>query len=200
MFEWITDLIARGGYLAFGWLMLVETVFPPIPSEVLVPLAGFLAAEGTFRLALVILVGTTGSTIGAVFWYWVGLRLGERRLKKLARKYGKWMTMSPDDVDAASAWFRERGLWAVFICRMLPGPRSMISVPAGIARMRFLPFLVVTFIGTGIWVAFLAVLGYVLQSQYDRVASWVDPFLYAMIAVGLGYYVWRLIRQIRSAR
>ncbi|GIT92688.1 alkaline phosphatase [Jannaschia pagri] len=199
MFEWITDLIARGGYLAYGWLMFVETVFPPIPSEVLVPLAGFLAAEGTFRLIPVIAVGTFGSTLGAVFWYWVGLRVGERRLRKLAGKYGRWFTVSPEDVDKTGKWFRKRGLWAVFLARMLPGPRSMISVPAGVARMTFLPFLVATTAGTALWISFLAILGYVLQAQYDRIADYLDPILYAMVALGLGYYVWRLIRQM-SAR
>ena len=200
MFEWITDLVARGGYLLFGWLMFVETVFPPIPSEVIVPLAGFLSAEGQFSLPLVILFGTTGATLGAVFWYWVGWRVGERRLKKFVRKHGYWMTMTPRDVDEASAWFRRHGLWAVFLCRMLPGPRSMISVPAGIARMPFLPFILATAIGTALWTSFLAILGYVLQSQYDRVAGWIDPILYVMVALGVGYYLWRLVRQARSAR
>lgn len=200
MFDWISSLLGRGGYFAFGWLMFIETVFPPIPSEVLVPLAGFLAAEGTFRLIPVILVGTLGSTVGAVFWYWVGWRVGERRLRKLAGKYGRWLTISPEDVDKTGEWFRKRGLWAVFVARMLPGPRSMISVPAGVARMAILPFLIATAVGTGIWVGFLAILGYALQSHYDRVANWLDPILWLMIALALGWYAVRLFRQMSSAR
>ncbi|CTQ49354.1 DedA family protein [Jannaschia donghaensis] len=199
MFDWIVSLLARGGYFAFGWLMFIETVFPPIPSEVLVPLAGFLAAEGTFNLVAVVIVGTLGSTIGAVFWYWVGWKVGERRLRKLAKKHGRWLTMTPQDVDATGAWFRRKGIWAVFIARMLPGPRSMISVPAGMAHMPMLPFLTATFLGTGIWVGFLAVLGYVLQSQYDRVAEYLDPMIYVMLAAGLGYYIWRLVQRRGTA-
>ncbi|WP_371155665.1 DedA family protein [Jannaschia sp. 2305UL9-9] len=195
MFDWIASLLARGGYLAFGWLMFLETVFPPIPSEVVVPLAGFLAAEGTFRLPLVIIVGTLGATLGAIFWYWVGMRIGERRLRKLAGKYGRWFTISPKDIDKTGEWFRRRGLWAVFLARMLPGPRSMISVPAGVARMAFLPFLIATTAGTAIWTAFLAILGYTLQSQYDRVADYLDPILWVLLALAVGYYVLRLIRQ-----
>lgn len=198
MFEWIASLLTRGGYFAFGWLMFLETVFPPIPSEVLVPLAGFLAAEGTFRLSLVILVGTLGATLGAVFWYWVGWKVGEKRLRKFAKKHGRWMTMTPQDVDRTGEWFRRKGIWAVFLARMLPGPRSMISVPAGMAHMPMVPFLIATFLGTAIWTGFLAILGYVLQSQYDRVADYIDPLLYAMIAIGLGYYVFRFLRQSRA--
>ncbi|WP_179378126.1 DedA family protein [Jannaschia marina] len=199
MFEWILSLLSRGGYLAFGWLMFVETVFPPIPSEVLIPLAGFLAAEGTFRLGLVIAVGTLGATLGATFWYWVGWRVGERRMRKFVKKHGRWMTMSPEDVDRTGEWFRRRGIWAVFLARMLPGPRSMISVPAGMARMPMLPFLIATTLGTALWTAFLATLGYILQSQYDRVADFIDPILYALVVVALGYYVVRFIRR-RGAR
>lgn len=199
MFEWIASLLARGGYLAFGWLMLIETVFPPIPSEVLVPLAGFLAAQGDFNIIAVVIVGTLGSTLGALFWYWVGWRVGERRLRRFAARHGKWLTMTPEDVDRTGEWFRRRGIWAVFVARMLPGPRSMISVPAGMAHMAMIPFLLATTLGTALWVGFLAVLGYVLRSQYDRVQNWLDPILYVMIAAGLGYYVWRLLRQ-RSAR
>lgn len=195
MFEWIASLLARGGYLAFGWLMFIETVFPPIPSEVLVPLAGFLAAEGTFNLILVIVVGTVGSSIGAVFWYWVGWRVGETRLRKLAKKHGRWLTMTPQDVDRTGEWFRRKGIWAVFLARMVPGPRAMISVPAGMAHMPMIPFLIATTLGTAIWVGFLAVLGYVLQSQYDRVAEYLDPLLYVMVAVGVGYYVIRLLQR-----
>lgn len=194
MFEWIASLLARGGYFAFGWLMFIETVFPPIPSEILVPLAGFLAAEGTFRLSLVILVGTLGATLGAVFWYWVGWKVGERRLRNLAKTHGRWLTMSPKDVDDAGAWFRRKGIWAVFFARMLPGPRSMISVPAGMAHMPMIPFLIATALGTAIWTGFLATLGYLLQSQYDRVGAYIDPILYAVVAIGIGYYVLRLIR------
>lgn len=193
MFDWITSLLARGGYFAFGWLMLIETVFPPIPSEVLVPLAGFLAAEGTFRLSLVVLVGTLGATLGAVFWYWVGWRVGEKRLRKLAKTHGRWLTMTPQDVDRTGDWFRRKGIWAVFFARMIPGPRSMISVPAGMAHMPMVPFLIATTLGTAVWIGFLAVLGYILQSQYDRIADYLDPVLLVLVAVGIGYYILRLI-------
>lgn len=197
MFEWITSLLARGGYFAFGWLMFLETVFPPIPSEVLVPLGGFLAAEGTFNLIAVIVIGTVCSSLGAFLWYRIGWRLGEKRIRKLAAKYGRWMAITPRDVDRTGQWFRKRGLWAVFLARMLPGPRTMISVPAGMARMRFLPFALATLAGTGIWISFLAITGYVLQSQYERVTQYLDPILWVMIALALGWYVWRVIKLSR---
>ncbi|MEL7183543.1 MAG: DedA family protein [Pseudomonadota bacterium] len=175
--------------------MIAENVFPPIPSEVVVPLGGFLAARGTFTLSLVILVATAGSVIGATFWYWVGLRVGEHRLRRLSERYGKWLTLMPEEVDRSADWFRRNGGWAVFFGRMLPGSRTLISVPAGVARMPLLPFLIYTTAGSLVWIGGLALLGFWLEAQYDRIGPWLDPLTWVVVCSVIGAYLWRLLRR-----
>jgi membrane protein DedA with SNARE-associated domain len=194
MFEWIVATMGRGGYLSVVGLMLLENVFPPIPSELVMPLAGFLSTRGPMTFVGVVLAGTLGSVLGAVLWYWVGVRVGADRLKRLAARHGRWLTIAPKDVDRASAWFGRHGGAAVFLGRMVPGVRTLISVPAGIARMPLGPFLIYTTAGSFVWTCLLASLGLVLGAQYDRVAGWIDPVSWAVVAAVVGAYVWRLVR------
>ena len=198
MFEWITGVMAAGGYLAVAGLMLLENVFPPIPSEVVMPLAGFLAATGELTFLGVLIAGTLGSVAGATFWYWIGLKLGEDRLRHFTERHGRWLTISPEEVDRASDWFRRHGAWAILIGRILPGLRTLISVPAGVARMPLLPFLIYTTLGSVVWIAGLTVLGYVLEAQYERVAGWLDPISWVVVGALVAVYVWRLVRQERK--
>ena len=198
MFEWIAAAMSQGGYLGVAFLMFIENVFPPIPSEVVMPLAGFLAARGQFMLPIVILVGTFGSVLGATFWYWVGFRIGPVRLRNFAERHGRWLTMSASDVDAATLWFQRHGGLAVLIGRFLPGVRTLISVPAGVARMPLGRFLVYTTLGSLVWIGGLAALGYVLQSQYEKVSGWIDPVGTAVLIGAVGIYLWRFIRQSGS--
>jgi membrane protein DedA with SNARE-associated domain len=195
MFDWILSVMSQMGYAGLAFLMLIENVFPPIPSELVVPLAGFLAARGTFSLWLVVIVATAGSVAGATFWYWVGATLGEARLRAFAERHGRWLTISASDVDRSAAWFRERGAWAVLFGRMLPGLRTLISVPAGVARMPMGRFLAYSTAGSLVWIGGLAVLGYLLEAQYDRVEDWIDPAAWFVIGACVGIYLWRLFRQ-----
>lgn len=197
MFDWIVSLLARGGYVGVAGLMFAENVFPPIPSELVMPLSGYLAAQETLALIPVILAGTLGSVAGAVLWYWIGLRIGQERLKRFARNHGKWLTLSPEDVDGASRWFHDYGWRAVFFGRMVPGVRTFISVPAGVARMPILPFLAFTTLGSAIWTTLLAYAGYLLESQYEKVADWLNPISTAIVVGIVGYYIFRVIRQSR---
>src|SRR3546814_7553399 len=105
MFDWITGLVEDGGYLGVAALMLAENLFPPIPSELIMPLAGFAAARGDLNIILVVASGAAGSLLGAVFWYAVGCWLGSERLKRWAGRHGRWLTLAPDDIDKAVAWF-----------------------------------------------------------------------------------------------
>ena len=198
MFEWITGVMAAGGYLAVAGLMLLENIFPPIPSEVVMPLAGFLAATGELSFLGVLVAGTVGSVAGATFWYWIGLKLGEDRLRRFTERHGRWLTISPEEVDRASDWFRRHGAWAILIGRILPGLRTLISVPAGVARMPLLPFLFYTTLGSVVWIAGLTVLGYLLEAQYERVAGWLDPVSWIVVGALVAVYVWRLVRQARQ--
>jgi membrane protein DedA with SNARE-associated domain len=192
MFDWITGFVVRSGYVGVLLLMLAENVVPPIPSELIMPLAGFTAARGQLSLALVILAGTVGSLLGAVLWYYVGKRLGLERLKHLAARHGRWVTLSPDDVDRADGWFRRHGAKAVFFGRLIPTVRTLISVPAGIACMPLPAFLAWSVLGTSLWTALLAGAGYLLQSQYERVSDYLNPVSTVVVVLIIGWYLYRV--------
>src|SRR5690606_7390065 len=160
-------MAAQAGYLGVFLLMLAENIFPPIPSELIMPLAGFAAARGDMDMIMVILAGTAGSVVGALPWYYAGLLFGKDRLKAIAARHGRWLTMTPADIDQASDWFARCGISAVSVGRLVPAVRTLLSVPAGIVRMRILPFLFFSTVGSLLWTAFLAFAGYVLESQYE---------------------------------
>jgi membrane protein DedA with SNARE-associated domain len=193
MFDWITGFVVRSGYAGVLLLMLAENVVPPIPSELIMPLAGFTAARGHLSLPLVVLAGTAGSLLGAVFWYYVGKRFGLERLKHLAARHGRWVTLSPDDVDRADHWFGRRGARAVFFGRLIPTVRTLISVPAGIAAMPLPQFLAWSVLGTSLWTSLLAGAGYLLQSQYNRVADYLNPVSTLVVVLIVGWYVYRVV-------
>ncbi len=197
MIDWIISIMSSGGYPVLGGLMFLENLFPPIPSEIVMPLAGFLAAQGRFSLVMTIAVGTAGTVLGAYFWYWIGQKVGERRLRDFAERHGRWLTLSPADVDRASAWFRRHGGWAVFVGRFVPGVRTLISVPAGVAKMPLVPFLIYSTLGSLVWIGGLTMLGYALEAQYRRVAGWLDPLSWLVLAAFVAWYLWRVLRQAR---
>lgn len=174
MFDWITGVIDKLGYAGVAALTFLENVFPPIPSELVIPLAGFVAAKGELGLVPVILTASIGSLSGATVWYWIGKRVGERRLRTWVDRHGKWLTLSGADVDKAQEWFGRRGNAAVFVGRLVPGVRTFISLPAGFAGMRVLPFLLYSALGTAIWTTALAYAGVLLQSNFTVVGDYVN--------------------------
>lgn len=195
MFEWITTWMSSLGLAGVAALMLAENVFPPIPSELVMPFAGFLSAEGRLWLPAAILAGTVGSVLGALLWYYIGVWIGETRLQSFAARHGAWLTISEKEVENAGSWFRNYGWRAVFFGRMIPGVRTLISVPAGVAAMPLGPFLLFTTLGSLLWTGLLAGAGYLLQSQYEAVAAWVDPVSTAVVVGLIGIYLFRLVRQ-----
>lgn len=197
MFTRVAESLAHAGYFGIFLLMVAENLFPPIPSEMVMPLAGFLAAQGQLSLPGAVAAGMAGSVVGALFCYWVGLRLGQDRLRHLAARHGRWTTVTPQDVDAASAWFDSNGGRVVFLGRMVPAIRTFISVPAGVARMPMATFLGLTAAGRAIWSVALAAAGYLLESQYTRVADWVNP-VSTLVVVALA--VWYLSRGLGFGR
>lgn len=194
LFNSIVDIVSQSGYLGIFLLMFAENVFPPIPSELIMPLAGFVSARGDLNLLLVILAGTAGSVVGALPWYYAGAIFGKDRLKRIASKHGRWLTLSPRDIDVASDWFARHGAAAVFFGRLIPAIRTLISVPAGIVRMPMLPFLAYSTIGSLIWTALLAAAGYLMQSQYEQVEHYVEPVSKAVVFLVIGIYVYRFVR------
>lgn len=188
------SLINSGGYFGIVFLMFVENVFPPIPSEFIMPLAGFMVTQGNFSLVGIIIAGTFGSVIGALPLYYLGNRLGEEKLKDFADRHGKWLTLSREDVEKSQKWFGKYGAWAVFFCRLVPGIRSFISIPAGINRMNLLSFLFFTILGSAIWTSFLAYAGYFLGSNFREIEKYLDVVSYAVFGSIIVIYLWRVLR------
>jgi membrane protein DedA with SNARE-associated domain len=188
---WIIDLIDAIGPIGIFFLMLLETVFPPIPSEVIMPLAGLRAAEGQFSLTAVIVAGTLGAMAGNVFWYAVARAIGLGRFRILIRRYGRWLTMDWGEVRRVQRLFGRYGGWLVFLGRMLPTIRSVISIPAGLVSMEFVRFLIWSTIGTAGWSALLAVSGYVLGQNFNKVEEVAGPISTAVIIGIVLLYIWR---------
>lgn len=182
------------GYLGIGLLMFLENLFPPIPSELIMPLAGFTVAKGNMQMVPAIAAGVIGTVIGAFPWYYAGMFLGEKRLMDLADKYGKWLTISSRDIEKAIAWFNQYGGRAVFICRLVPGVRTLISLPAGISRMNFGMFLLYSTLGTIIWTSLLTYAGFLLGDNYDLVDEYLGPvskIVLLTLVVAFGVWIWR---------
>lgn len=163
------------GYLGIGLLMFLENLFPPIPSELIMPLAGFTVSKGNMEFVPAVVAGVVGTVLGAFPWYFAGMYLGEGRLMRLADRYGKWLTVSGRDIETAIAWFNKYGGFAVFICRLVPGVRTLISLPAGLARMNLLAFLLYSTAGTLIWTVLLTYGGYALGENYELVDEYLGP-------------------------
>ncbi len=193
MFDIITSWLAAWGSLGVAALMLLENVFPPIPSELIMPFAGYLAADGRLGFISVVLAGTIGSVAGAYLWYWVGTRTTEDRMRRFIVKYGKWLTISESELDRAFIWFKRHGRAVVFFGRMIPGVRTLISVPAGLTRMPLAPFFFYTTLGSLIWTTALTTAGYLLKSRFHDVEVWLNPVT-NIILIGIAVlYVWRLL-------
>jgi membrane protein DedA with SNARE-associated domain len=188
MFDWITGLVEQTGYLGIAFLMLAENVFPPIPSELIMPMAGFTAARGELNIVGVVAAGTLGALAGALLWYYLGRWLGLERLKRWAAEHGRWLTVSPDEVDRAAAWFDRHGGTAVLVGRLVPAVRTLISVPAGVAGMAWPRFLAYSALGTALWTAVLAAAGYLLEGQYQKVGDYLNPVSDVILGlIVLGY-------------
>ncbi len=196
MVEWITNTMSSLGYWGIGLLMFLENLFPPIPSELIMPLAGFTIAQGRMEFAPAIFAGVIGTVIGALPWYYAGKILGEHRLKSLADRYGKWLTISSKDISKSIGWFDRHGSMAVFLCRLVPGVRTLISLPAGISQMHLLPFLLYSTIGTTLWVGLLTYAGYVLGDNYDLVDEYLGPVSKIVLAIIVAAFVIWVVRRI----
>lgn len=198
MSAWILAIIEKLGLVGVALMMFLENVFPPIPSELIMPMAGFASAMGSMSLVAVIIAGTMGSVLGALPLYYLGTTLDEPRLMALTQKYGKYLLIKPDDIKNAQRWFDKYGKAVVFFGRMIPAIRSLISIPAGMNRMPMLPFLVLTAVGSAIWTSLLAYAGYVLGANYDKVAEFIAPISTAVgVAVAVGVVLFVIIRLSR---
>lgn len=197
MFEWMVNFFAATGVVGIALLMFLENVFPPIPSELIMPMAGFAAARGEGSLAMLIAAGTVGSLAGALFWYGAGRRLGRNGIKRAAARHGRWITLCPPDVDRAIDRFERYGALAVIGGRLVPALRTIVSVPAGISRMPLGAFVLLSALGTAMWTAALAGAGYLLGDRYQLAATYLNPATNIILAALVAWYVWRVINFTR---
>lgn len=195
MADWVQGLMDSMGYLGILLLMILENLFPPIPSELIMPSAGFAAARGDLSLPIVILMGVLGSVIGTLPLYYIGRAFGEERLVAWADKHGKWLTLSGKDIRKADDWFDQHGTKAVLFGRMVPGIRSLLSLPAGMSEMPMPKFLIYSAIGSALWATALASAGYVLGENYDRVEQYISPIskivLAAVVVAAVAWFLKR---------
>jgi membrane protein DedA with SNARE-associated domain len=195
---WVAAVIQSLGEFGVGLLVALESIIPPIPSELVLAMAGYLAGEGKFNVLLVAVAATVGSVVGALFLYGLGRAIGEDRLKR-------WLDRVPlvdlDDLEKADRWFERHGRWAVLIGRVVPVVRSLVSIPAGANRMPVGEFVGLTALGSGVWNALFVGLGYALGSQWQQVgrySNWVNIGLYAAVAVLIGTWVVKRLRKRRQ--
>jgi membrane protein DedA with SNARE-associated domain len=193
MTDFVFKLVEQGGYWGVAFLMFLETVFPPIPSEVIMPLAGVVSARGQLSLPLVIASGTAGAMAGNILWYVAAKALGLDRFRPLINRYGRWLTIDWAEIERAHRLFDNHGGTIVFVARMLPTVRSLVSVPAGLLRMKFLPFVLWSTLGSLIWTAGLAIAGWVLGHEFSSIENILGPLSVVVIGGIVLWYVYRVV-------
>jgi membrane protein DedA with SNARE-associated domain len=198
MIEWVTQTIGSAGLAGVFLLMFLENVFPPVPSELIMPLAGFAAADGRMSLAGAILSGTAGTVLGNAAWYELARVLGSAPLRRLVRRHGRWFAVSAEDLERAEDALRRHGGLALCAGRVLPGIRTLISIPAGLARIGRPVFYIATTLGAAVWVGLLTLAGYVLRERFSRIEAVLEPLGYVVVAGVVGAYLWHLWRSRRA--
>jgi membrane protein DedA with SNARE-associated domain len=194
--DWVQDALGGGSYLVLTALLVLENLFPPIPSEIVLPFAGALVNDGGMTFPGAVLAATLGSVIGAVILYGIG-RYGGR---PLLYKHGRYLRLSPQQLDRADAWFDARGDWIVLLGRLIPGIRSIVSVPAGASEMPVTRFLVLTTIGSAIWNSALIGAGWALGRNWEDVSAVIERFQTLVIVVVLVSAVVGVIYLVRRRR
>lgn len=193
MTEFIIDWFTWGGYFGVFLLMALENIIPPIPSEAIMGLGAIAVARGEMSLIPLILWGTAGTTIGNVFWYEIGRRLGIVRFRPFVNRYSRWLTMDWHDVERLDRFFHRHGHWVLFVFRFLPTFRTLISLPAGMSRMPMWKFLLFTFVGSAIWNAALAGGTLALALHFEGLTKYIGPALIVGSILLLGAYVYRVV-------
>ncbi len=193
MNEWIIRLIEQGGYLGIFALMVIENVFPPIPSEVIMGLGGVAVARGTMSFWPLLAVGTVGSTLGNYVWFLAGDKWGYRRLQPFVDRWGRWLTLEWHDIERATAFFQRHGQWIVFALRFSPFLRTIISLPAGLTHMSHWRFLAFTFAGAAVWNAALIKGGQFLARFMESSTLVVDLIVFGGLGLALAGYLYRVL-------
>jgi membrane protein DedA with SNARE-associated domain len=191
MYDWVIGVIGWGGYAGVFLLLLFETMFPPMPSEIILPIAGMEAATGPLGLTGVVLAGTAGAMTGNYLWFRIARAIGIDRLRRFVLAHGRWLGVDWADVEKVQRLFDRHGAGTVFAARMVPAVRTFISIPAGIVQMPQVRFLLWSTAGTLGWSALLAGAGFALGANYREIDTVAGPLTTAVVAVCLCWYLWR---------
>ena len=203
---WVQDVINQFGYFGVALLVVIENVFPPIPSEIVLPFAGFVAQQGSgaaqsdTSVIGMMIAATVGSVVGALILYFVSAAIGPDRLRAFVEKFGKWFGVKPADLVRAEAWFDRRSSLAVLVGRCVPLIRSIVSIPAGFRRMKLSSFVVLPALGSAVWNIALIGAGAVLKDQWDRVGDYVGVFQWVVILAIVVFVVRFVISLVKRRR
>ena len=211
--NWVQDVINQFGYFGVALLVVIENVFPPIPSEIVLPFAGFVAQQGASAVNAtagaaqsdttvvgMMIAATVGSVVGALILYFVSAAIGPERLRGFVERFGKWFGVKSSDLVRAEAWFDRRSSAAVLVGRCVPLIRSIVSIPAGFRRMKLTSFVVLTAIGSAVWNIALIGAGAVLGDQWERVGEYVGVFQWLVIAAVLLLLVRFVVSRLKNRR
>lgn len=192
MEDWIFRIIEDYGYFGVFLIIVIENVFPPIPSEIVLSFSGFMTTKTNLTIPLMIVASTAGSVLGGTILYFIGTILDVERLEKIVDKWGKYLQLKREDIYKADAWFDRYGIWTVFFCRMVPLLRSLISIPAGMSNMKFPLFFVFTLLGTIIWNTMLIVIGAKLGESWKEILTYTEVYSKFIYAFGILAIIWVL--------
>lgn len=202
MESWITSVMEQFGYFGILLLIMLENLFPPIPSEVILTFGGFMTTKTDLTVIGVIVASTIGSVVGAIILYIIGTFLSIKRLEKMVDNYGKILRLKRKDIYKANAWFEKYDVWTVFFCRFIPLIRSLISIPAGMARMNFGLFLLLTTLGTLIWNTVLVTIGARVGESWETIVGYMDVYsniAYAVLAVIFAIFIVKFVKGRKNA-
>ncbi len=189
-------------YLVIGLAMFLENIIPPIPSEIIMPLGGFFVYQGTLNFYILVIFGVLGTVLGALPWYYLGKFLNEKKLAAFIDKRGKFLGITSQDLVKSKSWFDKYGVSLVFWGRLIPGVRTLISVPAGIELMPLNKFLIWTSLGSLIWVIALSLAGYIFGENYPIIESYIDNFKFIvkpLLSLIIIYVIFKFIKKLRNS-
>ncbi len=202
MQNWIIETMDTFGYLGIFLLIALENIFPPIPSEVILTFGGFMTTESSLSKIGIIFFSTLGSVIGAIILFWIGTLLDIKTLEKIVDRWGHFLRLTKKDIHKADEWFSKYGVWTVFFCRLIPLIRSLISIPAGMARMNFWIFLLFTTLGSLIWNTILVLVGASVGASWEKIVEYMNVYssiIYGILAIGLVVFIFLFFKKRRRS-
>ncbi|SHM47651.1 DedA family protein [Gracilibacillus kekensis] len=198
MEQWLIQIMNDYGYIGIMFLIAIENIFPPIPSEIILTFGGFLTTTSSLHIVGVISASTAGSVLGAIILYSIGLQMDVARLEKIIGKWGHILRVKREDIYKADKWFDKHGYWTIFFCRFVPLIRSLISIPAGMSHMNIGLFLLFTTLGTLIWNTVLVFVGATLGASWENILHYLEVYstvIYLLLSVLVIIILLKLVRR-----